>query len=64
MSRRRRYDDDREVAIVLKDGTTGVVRLGDIQRAIDSALPRLVDTITDNAPTIRKLLRRGRRTRA
>jgi hypothetical protein len=60
VSRRCRYDDDREVAIVLKDGTTGVVRLGDIQRAIDRAMPRLVETISDSAPTIRKLLRRGR----
>lgn len=45
---------------MLKDGTTGVVRLGDIQRAIDRAMPRLVETISDSAPTIRKLLRRGR----
>lgn len=53
---RDRYDDDRLVAVTLKNGRQGLVRLGDVHLAIDVHAVQIVQNLVDTSPLIRRLI--------
>ena len=52
-------DDDRLIPVTLEDGTRGYVTLGDVRRAIERNMPRMVTEIYDSSPILRQMLKKA-----